>query len=102
MCFDGGNIYLSTSYSIPHSFIYECKEELLTGEGDINILGYTVPCYSLDSTSLTGEYKIQSMSDELVMIDGEMYVMCESACNKYIFGKFASAKWCYKTRLNEM
>lgn len=102
MCFDGGNIYLSTSYSIPHSVIYEYSEESLVGEGDIDILGYSVPCYSLDSTSLIKEYKIPPMSEELVMIDGEMYVMCESACNKYIFGKFASAKWCYKTNLSEM
>ncbi len=27
--------------------------------------------------------------------------MCESASNKYIFGKFTSAKYCYATDLTE-
>ena len=28
------------------------------------------------------------MAEELVYLDGKIYIMNESACNKYIFGKF--------------
>ena len=37
------------------------------------------------------------MSEEIVIVDGKLYTMCESATNKYIFGKFTSAKYCYAT-----
>ena len=33
--------------------------------------------------------------------DGKLYTMCESATNKYIFGKFTSAKYCYATDLSK-
>ncbi|MFR6641675.1 MAG: hypothetical protein ACLUSP_10480 [Christensenellales bacterium] len=30
------------------------------------------------------------MSEEIEIVDGQMYVMCESASDKYIFGKFTA------------
>ena len=36
------------------------------------------------------------------MVDGKLYVMCESASNKYKFGKLIGGKWCYATNLEEM
>lgn len=37
------------------------------------------------------------MSEEIVFVDGRIYVMNESACNKYLFGKLLRAKyiWSY-------
>ncbi|MBQ2945059.1 MAG: hypothetical protein IJD95_00660 [Clostridia bacterium] len=97
-----GKIYLSTSWGISHSVIYEYDESKLVNEGTVNIIGKTLPLYSLDSVSLLNEYTVAPMSEELVMLDGKLYIMCESACNKYIFGKLTDGKWCYATDLEEM
>jgi hypothetical protein len=35
------------------------------------------------------------MSEEIVYKDGLIYIMTESASNKYIFGKFMSGYNCY-------
>ena len=102
LCVTEDKIYLSTSWGLGFSYLYEYDRAKLASEGTINVLGAELPLISLDSASLSAEYKIPPMSEELVMLDGRMYVMCESACNKYIFGKFTSGKWCYSTDLSEM
>ena len=68
-------------------------------EGEITVLGQTVPRYVLDSSVLRKDIKLAPMSEEIVVVDGKLYTMCESATNKYIFGKFTSAKYCYATDL---
>ena len=96
MCFDAeGKIYLSTSYAVAfsHIFCYDATKE----EESITVLGQTVPCYVLDSSTQTGDIKLAPMAEEIVIVDGKLYTMCESATNKYIFGKFISAKYCYAT-----
>lgn len=99
---EDGKIYLSTSHGLTHSLIYVYDESKATDEGTIQLIGRTLPLYSLDSASLEETYKIAPMSEELFMKDGKLYIMCESACSKYIFGKFISGKWCYATDLNAM
>ena len=54
----------------------------------------------LDSSVLKTDLKIAPMSEEIEIVDGKLYVMCESASNKYIFGKFTGGKWCYATDLD--
>jgi hypothetical protein len=68
----------------------------------MTFLGKDVPVYALDSASLVKDSKIAPMSEEIVIIDNQLYVMCESASTKYIFGNFLGAKWCYKTDLSKM
>ena len=102
MCFNDGKMYLSTSYGLSFSHIYEYEVSLFGNEGTITLMGEELTLYSVDSLSLVGDYKIPPMSEEIQFIDDEIYVMCESACNKYIFGKFTGGKWCYKTELDEM
>ncbi len=96
MCFDAnGKIYLSTSYAVSFSHItgYNAEKK----EGTITVLGQTVPLYVLDSSTQTVDIELAPMSEEIVIVDGKLYTMCESATNKYIFGKFTSAKYCYAT-----
>ena len=97
-----GKFYLSTSHGLTHSLIYVYDESKIVEEGTIKIIGRTLPLYSLDSASLEATYKIAPMSEELFMKDGKLYIMCESACSKYIFGKFIGGKWCYATDLSKM
>ena len=102
LCVDNGKIYLSTSYGLAFSHIYEYDFTRLTKEDDATFLGVQLPVYSLTSDSLVKDYKIAPMSEEIVIVDNELYVMCESASTKYIFGNFIGAKWCHKTDLTKM
>ncbi len=95
-------IYLSTSYGLAFSHVLEYDLSALQYQGDKEILGYTLPLYALDGKSLLYDYKIAPMSEEIVFVDGMLYVNCESASNKYIFGKFTGGKWMYKTNLEKM
>lgn len=102
VCYDGERVYLSTSYGLSHSFIYEYDTTRANAEGIYTLFGQSLPLYSLDSACLIGEYRLPPMSEEIVILDGRLYTMCESACNKYIFGKFTAGKWCYSTDLSAM
>ena len=100
MCFDAdGKIYISTSYGVTFSHIYGYNAK--KGEGSITVLGQTVPLFVLDSSTKEIDIKLAPMSEEIVIVDGKIYTMCESATNKYIFGKFTSAKYCYATDLSK-
>lgn len=96
MCFREGEVYLSTSYGLSFSGIYGYDTSKLT-EKEITLSGVTMPLYSLDSAALIKSIKAAPMSEEIEFVDGKLYTMCESASNKYIFGKFTSSKWCYAT-----
>lgn len=97
MCFDGGRIYVSSSWGTALSHIYQYDESGLQLQGNIALLGAEFPLYALDRGVLLSDGVIAPMSEEITVVDGKLYTMCESASNKYIFGKFTSAKWCYAT-----
>lgn len=97
MCFDGGRIYVSASWGTALSHIYQYDESGLQLQGNIALLGAELPLYALDRGALLSDGVIAPMSEEITVVDGKLYTMCESASNKYIFGKFTSAKWCYAT-----
>lgn len=101
MYFADGKIYLSTSYGVAFSHILEYDVSRVN-EASITVLGTETKLYELDSASLSYDYKIAPMSEEIEFVDGRLYVMCESASNKYIFGKLTGGKWCYSTDLEKM
>lgn len=80
----GGKLVLSTSYSIPDSklLVYEnvFKEET---NKTFNYQGKEVPLYVLDDSKLAKKYTLPAMSEEIVLVRGRVYVLFESACNKY-------------------
>lgn len=80
-------IVLSTSYGFATSYLnfYEIDTQRV---GSMEVMDTEVPLYYLDSENLTKQVSLPPMSEELVCRDGRILVMCESACNKYIFGKF--------------
>ncbi len=103
MCMDGDLVYLSTSWGTSFSHIYEYDwSEVMKQKSEITFLGTTMPLYHFDAGNLTKDYKIPPMSEEIVMVDGRLYTMCESASNKYIFGKLTSSQWCYATDLGKL
>ena len=100
MCFtDEGEIVLSTSYGLSASklLVYDtsaitqeiCDFTGTTKDGD-EFSFQSIPLYYLDSACLVQTIKAPPMSEELVYLDGKIYVMNESACNKYIFGKLTT------------
>jgi hypothetical protein len=85
---DSGRLCVSTSYSVAssHIYIYEDPAQY-EADGVFDINGTAVPLYYLDSNHLKETVTLFPMSEELTLYNGRIYVMCESACNKYIFGK---------------
>ncbi len=102
MCFYEGKIYLSTSYGLSFSNLYVYDQQDIVKQKDITLTDTQIPLYALDSDCMETKMKCPPMSEELAILDGKLYTMCESASNKYIFGKFTSAKWCYATRLDQI
>lgn len=96
MVVNNGKMYISTSWGVSDSHIYAYDMSQMSSS-NITLLGKKLPMYFADSTSLVKDMKIAPMSEEIIFKDGMLYTMCESASNKYIFGKFTSAKWCYRT-----
>ncbi|MBQ1554203.1 MAG: hypothetical protein IIZ68_01965 [Clostridia bacterium] len=96
MCFANRSIYLSTSYGLAFSQILIYDEGKLTPNGEIAGL----PLYELDSATLTKSQKLPPMSEEIEFLpsEGKLFTMCESASNKYIFGKLTGGEWCYATK----
>lgn len=61
---------------------------------------YDIPCYFIDSSCLVDTVVAPPMSEELVCLDGRIIVFCESACNKYLFGKLTTGFGTYGYEYN--
>jgi hypothetical protein len=98
MCLtDSGNIVLSTSWGLSKSHLYQYDVSSATQSQftTVNINGSTIPTYCLDSATLVKTVVTPPMAEELVCLDGRVYVLTESASMKYIFGKFMSGNYVY-------
>lgn len=89
MCINGteenSEIILSASWSLSDSKIYIHK-----GISDIAPTKYIhnnidIDLYILDSSTLKETLEIPSMSEEITLKDGRVYVIFENACSKYKF-----------------
>ena len=52
------------------------------------MLGREVPLYVLTEGAAQKITPIPPMSEELLAVDGQMYLLYESASNRYLIGKF--------------
>lgn len=85
----GDTIALSTSWALSPSHLkFYDKSSIVAGQFNLN--GVNVPLYYLDSSNLIKTVTAPPMSEEIVHKDGRLYIMTESASDKYIFGKFTS------------
>ena len=100
--FTDNDIYLSTSLGLKSSYVYKHDVAKLETGSNIDVLGVSLELKMLTSKSLVSTYKTPPMSEEIAIVDGKLYVMSEFACNKYVLGKFTSAKWCYATDLSNL
>lgn len=103
MCFtDDEEIVLSTSYGMATSHLYfynldltkEAENKVTLGENN----EYEAPLYFLDISKFIKAVTAPPMSEEIIFVNKRIYIMNESASNKYIFGKFMQGYklWGYK------
>ena len=98
---DDNTMLLSTSWGLSKSHIYTydlTKAEFqadTTTPRTIDIDGTTFDVIFLDSASLVSDVVAPPMSEEIIVLDGRVYIMNESASNKYIFGKFTTGTHVY-------
>lgn len=64
--------------------------------------GFDVKLYYVDSSCLVDTVVAPPMSEELVCHDGKIIVFCESACNKYVFGKLTTGFNTYGYKYEEL
>ena len=98
---DTGEVALSTSWSINSSVLYFYDAEKLTVQGTYKVNDVEVPLIYMDSASLTRTVKAPPMAEGILCIDSRLYVLNESACNKYIFGKLLSGYGLYSYDLKK-
>ena len=98
MCFtDDGDLVLSTSsgLSVSQLTVYDVSN-VATTQGDIDgEFPIAAPWYYLEDNDVKTVISAPPMSEEIVYRNGKFYIMNESACNKYIFGKFTTGWWIY-------
>lgn len=92
-----GRIVISTSYALANSHNYVYKKPTETADSTFELDGASIPLWYLDTTALDDDIVLPPMSEELVCVDGRVYVIGEAASNKYFFGKLLRAKyvWSY-------
>ena len=79
-----GNIILSTSYSVPDSVIYTHQNVFAnTTTQTINLFEQDIPLYVLDDNTLRAKLVAPAMAEEVVLVEDRVYVLFESACQKY-------------------
>lgn len=80
---DDGRIYLSTSHGLTSSIIY-CYDETSLTKSEHTLDGADVYYLTNHFKEILGP----AMFEDLDYVDGKLICSTESACNKYIFGKF--------------
>ncbi len=91
-----GKVALSTSYgfSKSHIYVYDISKAMERIDAfDAN--GTSVPLVYLDSSSLINDIVAPPMAEEIIYNDGNIYIMNESACMKYLFGRLTSGSHVY-------
>lgn len=93
---DKGSLCLSTSYGTAssHIMIYEDPAQS-PADGKFDLGGAQVPLYYLDAKHLEKTITLFPMTEELVFTGGRLYILGESASNKYIFGKLTGCERVY-------
>lgn len=82
-----GTVMLSRSWGLNDSHI-EFHNGWKDSGKKITIHNTGLPLYYLDSSTMTKDLVMPAFSEALVIIDDKVAVSFESACNKYIVGKF--------------
>lgn len=107
-CFtEDGNLILSTSWSFTVSkfCFYNLKDAVAEGTVTLGKTedsdGVSVPLYYLDSRTRSYTLKSIPMAEEIIIVDGYMYIMNESASQKYKFGNLIGGRRFYAYEITD-
>ena len=102
MAVKDGKIWISQSWGTAKSTIrcYDISDKKQTAVMKTGSL--EIPVYSLDSSTQVTSFNAPPMAEEMVFVDGRLYIMSESASGKYFFGKLTGGKWCYSTDVSRI
>ena len=67
--------------------------------GTLTVDGVEIPVLYLDGTSLVETVDAPPMAEEIVCRDGRIWIMNESACTKYLFGKLTTGNRVYGVKI---
>lgn len=99
---EDGKIWISQSWGTAKSTI-ACYDISKSGSSATMKTGdLELPVYFLDSSTLKTYIYAPPMSEEIVISNGRIYVINESASGKYFFGKLTGGRWCYSTNVNSL
>lgn len=98
---DEGRMILSTSWGLSKSHLYVYEKPTQVFEDAFEVEGFKADLCYLDSDTLVEDIIAPPMAEELVYLDGKVYIMNEAASMKYIFGKLTGASWCYAYELKD-
>ena len=96
---DDGKFILSTSYGLNTSHLLFYNVAGTRSDGILVADGHEVPVYFLDAGNLAKDVVMPPMSEEIFVKDGRVFVLFESACQKYIFGNFTRGRHIYSFNL---
>ena len=104
MTIAGDRLVLSTSYALAksHLYIYDFKKVNESQTGTTTAFGDEIKLYYVDTTSLIKDVKAPPMAEELVYLDGKIFIMNESASAKYIFGRFTSGNYVHAYEIDKL
>lgn len=86
-CFDDKFIYLSQTDGVFSARILTYAREELTTDATKEVLGIDVPLYYLTENSAHKITQVAPMAEEILIVDDKLYILFESASNRYRFGK---------------
>ena len=101
---DGKPVYeeklmASTSWGLTtsHSYVYDMEKVHSGTNSDFarDTYGVEIPLYYLDGSSLEYDLEAPPMAEEIVYHEGKIWIMNESASNKYIFGKITTGNYLF-------
>lgn len=93
-------IVLSTSYSLPNSHLYAYSNIIeTTTENTFNYDGTEIPLYILENNFLIDDLEAPCMSEEIELANGRIYILFESACQKYGFVTREPLRYVYSMEL---
>ncbi len=96
-CFYDHYVFLSCSDGLFPSKIYTFDLNQIPESGTHTFLEKDIPLYLLNPSAAVKETKIPPMSEEIIVVDGKMYILYESASNRYIIGKWMDLDYVYAT-----
>ena len=99
-CFAQGHVFLSQSHGFLPSSILSYSLSGLEQAGTKRVLGQDVPLYVLSEHNATKKTKVPPMSEEITIVDGNMYILYEAAANRYRIGKKLGLDKIYATPLD--